>query len=595
MTGKRLCSLLIAAVLLVQVSAFAAEEQETLWTREESGGYVTIRVPAPEGEDMLWSQRRLLSVRYADTGQPVAMVSEYYNGYLFATVPKEDSGRTLEVFSGEKAEFRDCYVSWSSDGKEESYYDDPLGTKELYVRGIIRGTTDNQLKPDETITRAEAFAIICRLLSLKAAGDPGFADVSERDWYYETASAAKAAGITVEPQYFAPMRPVTRGEFTVMLARAMKSVGWLADGTGTAEDVGTVDAQNIPDWALESYLAFAPYGTVGIFTCRDTEEVDEFGYVQEMLAEYNKGAARREVIEMVYNALRFVPVYPTQTAIDWGFDEEMPAIDGSTSTYPYTNAVYSALFHNPYHHPSRPAKHSKSYYSYEQLISGEADVLFISTKPTEDTLAKAKAAGVELELIPIAHDAMVFFTNGENPIDGLTMEQIRDIYVDDPYDNWSQLGGPDAGLIPYCRNADSGSQAQMEEFFLKGDEIHPNIRRETTAVSMASVLTDVWSAKTDEPPAYALGYSIYYYYQSASMILLSSEDDLKLLKIDGVYPTEASIADGSYPLAGYNYAVVRADAPADSLGRRMVEFITSPEGQQCVLNAGFGALYPVAE
>lgn len=590
MKHRRVLCLILALLLILPVHASAAAESEELWMRTEGdGSYVTIRVPAPQGEGMLWSEYSNLAVRYADTKEPVALSGTYRNGYLFATVPAQDADRALEVFMGEPINFKDCYVSWGS-GEKDGYYDHPLGTSDLYIRGIIKGDGRGYLYPNEVISRAEAFTIVCRLLSLKADGDPGFSDVKENDWYYATASAAKAAGITVESEEFNPLRPVTRGEITVMLARAMKAIGWLSDGTGTAADLALADADQIPDWALESYLTFAPYSSVGIFSYQETGEMDEFGPVQEAVSEYAKGATRGEVIEMVYNSIRLIPVYPTQIAIDWGFDEEMPVIDGSTSTLPYTNAVYGAMFSNYYNHPAIPKKHSKSYYSYERLINGEADILFISTKPTEDTLAKAKAAGVELELIPIAYDAMVFFTNGENPIDGLTMEQIRDIYVDNSYTNWSQLGGPNAGLIPYCRNADSGSQAQMEEFFLKGDEIHADIRRETTAVSMASVLTDVWEAKTEDPLAYALGYSIYYYYQNASMILLSSEDDLKLLKIDGVYPTDGTIADGSYPLAGYNYAVVRADEPEDSIARRMVEFMLSPQGQQCVVNAGFGAL-----
>ena len=63
---------------------------------------------------------------------------------------------------------------------------------------------------------------------------------------------------------------------------------------------------------------------------------------------------------------------------------------------------------------------------------------------------------------------------------------------------------------------------------------------------------------------------------------LSSEEGLKLLAIDGVYPTDATIADGTYPLAGYNYAVVRADEPKDSPARKMVQFLLSEAGQQCV-------------
>lgn len=580
---QKLLSLLLALTLLCTLSlpAAAQDSSDTDWKRTEPGGrYVTRRLVFPEGQELNWAKQQDLVVCYADTGEPVALTSRYLSGCLFATVPAADANRPLSVVSGTPMQFADEMEAWG--------YDAPLGTDELNLRGIILGS-DGNLHADQIITRAEAFTIVCRLLSLEAGADPGFADVDRDDWYYETACAVKAAGITAESTYFRPMDPVTRGEFTVMLCRAMRTIGWLGESEGARADLTAADAGTIPDWALDAYLAFNDYG-IGIFSRQEAGKSAEDATLYEPLARPQLGATRGEVISFLYDALRYLTYYPNPTAVEWGFDQEMPVIDGSTSTLPYTRAVYGMLFNNYTNHPQFPEEHSKSYYSYDRLISGEADVLFISTKPTEDTLAKAKAAGVELELIPIAYDAMVFFTNGENTAENLTMEQIRDIYVDNSYDNWSQLGGPDAGLIPYCRNADSGSQAQMEEFFLRGGEIHPDIRRETTAISMASVLTDVWEAQTDEPLAYALGYSIYYYYQSSSYILLPGPDTLKLLSVDGVCPTDETIADGSYPLAGYNYAVVRSDEPEDSPARRMVEFMTSPQGQQCVRNAGFGAL-----
>lgn len=59
----------------------------------------------------------------------------------------------------------------------------------------------------------------------------------------------------------------------------------------------------------------------------------------------------------------------------------MPVVDGSTSTYPYTRAVYGALFWNYDNHPQFPESHSKSHESYERLINGEVDALFAATRP----------------------------------------------------------------------------------------------------------------------------------------------------------------------------------------------------------------------
>ena len=585
---KRLLALGLCLALLCP-SVLAAEEKEGTWMRAEGDkSYVTIRLPCPQGAELDWQDSRRLAVRYADTGEPVPLSSSLKWGeWIFATVPAEHAGRPLEVFLGEEHRFPDCITYWEDLELYAEYY----GGGDLYLRGVVRGDQAGNLNPEQVLTRAEAFAMVCRLLSLEPDGGPGYSDVAPGDWYCGVVSAARNAGLAAEVSCFYPNRPVTRGEFTVLLARAMERVGWLTCSEGTAEELELADAGEIPGWALSAYLAFAKANVPLIQTWQETGERDpnDGGPVYAYLAEWEKPVQRGEAMQFLNSAREQLPWYPSQAAIDYGFDREMPVIDGSTSTYPYTLAVYGALFGASANHPQFPESHSKSFYSYDRLISGEADILFSSTKPTQDTLDKAAAAGVKLELIPIAYDAMVFFTNGDNPADGLTMERIRNVYVDNAYTNWNQIGGPDAKLVPFCRNRDSGSQAQMEEFFLHGAEIHPHIQRETTSVAMASVLTDVDEARKENPLTYGLGYSIYYYYHQTIPVLLEP-DALKLLKVEGVYPTDETIADGSYPLAGYNYAVIRADQLENSAARRMVDFMLSPAGQECVSNAGFGPL-----
>lgn len=595
---KRFLSLLLSLSLLLTLTAHAAPADNEPWNRMEPGGrYITLRLDYPQGEDSLRQDSRYYYARYADTKEPIPLTSPYLDGALYVTVPTGQEERPMEVLQGDPVKFLDCYTTWMENGTlKKAYANAPLGADVLNLRGLFLGDEKGNLRPEQVLTRAEAFTVLLRLLGADlSAGDDtaGFRDVSPDDWFFPTAMAARRLGLTNEPDLFRPTDAVSRGEFTVMLHRAMKAIGWLEKEFDDVE-LTFRDAADLPDWAREAYEGLAPY-RVQIRTQVDSDIMGEYGPEQDFYAEHSLGATRREVVEVVYDALRWIPWYPTQAAIDLGFDQAMPTVDGSTSTYPYTQAVYAALFLNAENHPNYPARHSKSYASYEALIQGDADLLFIASKPTRDILDRAEAAGVELEFIPIAYDAMVFFSNGENPVEGLTSVQIKDIYVNNAVSNWTELGGSDAALIPYCRNADSGSQALMEEFFLESGDIHPDIRRETTSRSMESVLTDVWQAGSGDPTAYALGYSIYYYYQTASRILLSGEDDLKLLAIDGVFPTDETIADGTYPLSGYNYVALRADQPEHAPARRLCAFLLTEAGQNCVVRAGFGALRPSAQ
>ena len=84
--------------------------------------------------------------------------------------------------------------------------------------------------------------------------------------------------------------------------------------------------------------------------------------------------------------------------------------------------------------------------------------------------------------------------------------------------------------------------------------------------------------------ANSIGYSVYYYIDNMYM-----KEGIKLLKVDGVAPTNATIASGEYPYRQPFYAVIRADAPADSPARQLYDFLATPEGRKLVADAGYVA------
>ena len=70
--------------------------------------------------------------------------------------------------------------------------------------------------------------------------------------------------------------------------------------------------------------------------------------------------------------------------------------------------------------------------------------------------------------------------------------------------------------------------------------------------------------------------------------------DIKLIAIDGVAPTDATIASGEYPLSNNTYLAMRKDIPGDHPARKLAEFMLTLPGQRCVAEAGFGPLDPAA-
>ncbi len=557
---KRIASF-ITLIFIMQFFSFSV-----IYAKSEKM-YVIKRVPYIVD----YTKNDVVKARYSDTKEPISL-SLTYNDYLYAFVPSDYEQRDIESYITETVEFSDYNIT---DYRFRTM-------EELSRTGIITGNEKKEALPESYVTRAEAIAMIMRLLGLKTSDTYSvpFLDVKKDDWFFEVVASAYNYGIIkgYSETVFMPQNNITREEIAVMVNRAaeLASLAYPSDKNSNAIDKGKVS-----DWAVSAY---EKYGTYIAYDIDNTDNENP----KRLYNPQNK-ASRYEVGNLIYRISTDCLIFPSQKAIEFGFDKGMPIIDGSTSTYPFTEAVYQKLFSNGYFHHQMPKKHSKSHESYKKLIDGEIDMMFASVYPASDILEYAAKNNVELELIPIAYDAMIFFTNIKNPATNLTKEQISNIYVNNAYSNWNEIGGPDALLYPYCRNNDSGSHAQMEKHFLNGNEIHKTIREETTSETMSNVLTDVMNAETDNPKGYGLGYSIYYYFNNMDLFY-NTKSKLKLLSIDGVNPDDETIASGEYPLSNNTYVVLRKDTPPDAPERKMAEFMLTKEGQQCVVSAGFGKL-----
>lgn len=536
-----------------------------------SGGGCVMKVEKSDIE-YDWSDGYNLVGTDSETGKTIPFC-EYENGYFYAYVPADTE---VTFKSGEQPHFNDL----------DAHAYAP-GLSRMYARKIITGDENGNFNGGEILTRAQMAAIIARMINADetAAGEMPFKDVSENDWFAPAVYALYSRGIVMGDDYFNPSRSVTREELVTMEYRVVNYFG------GTASRVfeydGFVDIDTVSDYAREAYDKLYEMGYYLFPTFVPT------GYGKsDQYLEPQKSITRTEACEYIdYFMSDFMygnrPAIPTELAEEFGLDEEMPVITGSTSSYPITEQLYRSLFINHDKHVRFPAAHDKTIESYKLLIDGAADIILVPD-PTDEVEELAESEGAELEYIPISNEALVFFTNGQNPAENITSEQIKSIYVDNAVSNWSEIGGPDAPFAAYCRNNDSGSHAQMERFFLDGREINEDIRLENISISMSSILTDVSGFAYDNPGSYALGYSMYYYFKNSVSFLLS-ENSLKLLSVDGVMPTDETLADRSYPLSTNYFAVIRADEPENSPARNVAGLLTSESGQSIIANAGFGS------
>ena len=266
----------------------------------------------------------------------------------------------------------------------------------------------------------------------------------------------------------------------------------------------------------------------------------------------------------------------------------LPRLDGATALYP----VYAAFVQETY--PEKTDFYGRydglvscsgTIHAYEQLIHRKTDIIFAAA-PSQDQLEQAAKAGMELHLTPIGREAFVFFVNSENPVAGLSVEEIQSIYTGE-ITNWNEVGGRFQRIRPFQRAENSGSQSTLLRLMEGLPLLEPE--EEDRIAGMGGIIRQVASYRNYKN---AIGFSFRYY--ATEMV---QNGGIRLLALNGVEPTMETIRDGTYPLSSEFYAVTAAPvgmAPpqeTDPYISAFLEWILSPQGQELIERTGYVALY----
>ena len=144
-------------------------------------------------------------------------------GYVFEGW-SYNSRRLDEVRPGDRIEYSTIlYAIWSKQKPKDDEEVEPIDTREVGEhKAYMFGYTDGTVRPNGYITRAEAAALVTRLLGLDtfaSAAEPAFTDTPS-SWYNKAINAAVQRGIMkgYPDKSFRPNAPITRAEFTQMIS-----------------------------------------------------------------------------------------------------------------------------------------------------------------------------------------------------------------------------------------------------------------------------------------------------------------------------------------------------------------------------------------
>ncbi len=254
--------------------------------------------------------------------------------------------------------------------------------------------------------------------------------------------------------------------------------------------------------------------------------------------------------------------------------QQLPIIDGATAAFPvysaFVNAVYPAsttLYDGVF-------EYNNTQGGYELLAEKKTDI-FIGAAPSKEQIAVAEKDNTTFQYTQIGSEAFVFFVHKDNPINSLTVDQIKGIYSG-KINNWSEVGGKNERIVPFQRNEGSGSQSMLIRFMGDTPIIEPDMQ--TMVGGMGGIIEEVADYKNKST---SIGFSFRFYVEG-----IIQNPDVKMIAIEGIAPTKENIKSGSYPIIAPVYAVTYEGNPNENV-YKLIDWMTSDEGQYIIEETGY--------
>lgn len=191
------------------------------------------------------------------------------------------------------------------------------------------------------------------------------------------------------------------------------------------------------------------------------------------------------------------------------------------------------------------------------LNDGAVDLAFVSWLPS--------SLDSRIWISAVAYDAVALIVHPANPVTGLSLAQVRDVYAGRVVD-WSPLGWT-GELVVVSREEGSGTRAAFEEAVMEG-----------RAVTLNAIVLPHTGAVIDfvaRTPG-AIGYI------SRGRVT----EAVRPIAAEGVDPSPVNVVNGTYPIGRVLYVAARGEPTG--VVREFVAWLLDEEGQRSIAEGGFG-------
>jgi len=219
------------------------------------------------------------------------------------------------------------------------------------------------------------------------------------------------------------------------------------------------------------------------------------------------------------------------------------------------------------------------------LVNGKVDIANASRKMKESEIEQARKNGVEPVEFIVGYDALAVFVHEKNPVEGLTLAQLAEIYGEGgASETWDKVGIEVPGaknnmIVRVSRQNNSGTYAYFKKAVLgKGREYKLGSLDMHGSKDVVELV-----AKTPG----AIGYSGLAYATHEVRTVPVAKDE----KSAAIAPSVQTASNGSYPIARPLFMYTRGQPEGDV--KKYIDWILSDAGQRILLEKGYAPVRPL--
>ena len=207
----------------------------------------------------------------------------------------------------------------------------------------------------------------------------------------------------------------------------------------------------------------------------------------------------------------------------------------------------------------------------DELLSGEISILDSTRPPTDREYQAASTKGLDLHMTQVGSDAVCVLVNPVNPVNGLSMAQLNDIFFTGQITDWGQLTNwtYNGTINVYAVDSSiSGVSSQFNQV-VTGNPASPYVTGYRHKLTDADIAAGVASNKN------SISFTSLQYVNP----------NVKVVTVNGIYPAKDAVLDTTYPISLHLYMIT--DGTPAGLSKDFINYILSAEGQKIVRDSGF--------